>query len=137
MPFFTFELGGMSKLAFQVADDPFYKSMKSKYYPEVVIMNLKGEVKARVNPFSKSYKRKGQEALAYEDDFREPRLKINDDKRVHINLTSLVPKNIHKASALTNKNSASSLSTNQKQYSGVKMILLTVKVAPEALKRGS
>jgi len=42
MPFPTFELTGLNRLAFQVADDPFYKSLRSKFYPEVVILNLKG-----------------------------------------------------------------------------------------------
>lgn len=69
-----------------MADDPFYKSLSSKFYPEVLLINMKGQVKARVNPFEKTYNRHGQAALAYEDDIREPKLKINDDKRVHINL---------------------------------------------------
>jgi hypothetical protein len=30
--------------------------------------------------------------MFFEDDFREPKLKINDDKRVQINLSALQPK---------------------------------------------
>jgi hypothetical protein len=45
-------------------------------------MNMKGAIKGRVNPQNRKYLRKGKEAMVFEDDFREPKLKINDDKRV-------------------------------------------------------
>lgn len=48
---------------------------------------MKGEVKAKVNPYVKKYEKHGAVALSFEDNFREPKLKINDDKRVHINLS--------------------------------------------------
>lgn len=48
-PFYCFELTGLNRIAFTVADDPFYKPLRAKYYPEVVVINMKGEVKARVN----------------------------------------------------------------------------------------
>jgi hypothetical protein len=75
-----------------VADDPFFKSIRARYYPEVVVMNISGKVKARVNPNTRKYVRKGRDALVFEDDFREPKLKINDDRRVQINLSALQPK---------------------------------------------
>jgi hypothetical protein len=53
---------------------------------------MSGKVKAKVNPFSRKYIRKGREALLFEDDFRESKLKINDDRRVQINLNALQPK---------------------------------------------
>ena len=72
-------------------------------------MNMKGNIKARVNPYSREYIKNGVELLSYEEDFREPKLKINDDKRVHINLSALVPKSkLDKSSKL----SATSLSTH-------------------------
>ena len=50
MPFQHFELTNMTKIAFSVADDPFIKSLRGRFYPEVVVMNLKGEIKGKVNP---------------------------------------------------------------------------------------
>lgn len=92
MPLPHFELTNLNTIAFQVADDPFFKSVRARYYPEVVIMNMSGKVKAKVNPFSRKYVRKGKDALLFDDDFREPKLKINDDRRVQINLSALQPK---------------------------------------------
>ena len=92
MPLYQFELTTLSQIAFSVADDPFFKSSRSRFYPEVVVMNMKGTIKGRVNPQNRKYLRKGKEAMFFEDDFREPKLKINDDKRVQINLSALQPK---------------------------------------------
>jgi len=40
MPFFHCDLtGGLNRLAFSTADDPFYKTSESKYYPEAVVFN--------------------------------------------------------------------------------------------------
>ena len=39
MPFFTCELTSLNRIAFSVADDPFYKSLRSKYYPEVLVVS--------------------------------------------------------------------------------------------------
>ena len=69
MPFFTCELTSLNRIAFAVADDPFYKPLRSKFYPECVIMNIKGKVLARINPWSKHSEKYG---LEYLDDFREP-----------------------------------------------------------------
>jgi hypothetical protein len=55
-------------------------------------MNISGKVKARVNPTTRKYVRKDRDALVFEDDFREPKLKINDDRRVQINLNALQTK---------------------------------------------
>ena len=89
MPLFHFELTNLNAIAFQVADDPFLKSIRARYYPEVIVMNMSGKVKAKVNPFTRKYVRKGKDALLFEDDFREPKLKINDDRRVQIHLNAL------------------------------------------------
>lgn len=123
--FFTCELTNLSRVLFGVADNPFFKSLKSKYYPEVVVMNMKGLIKARVNPQNRNYERQGVKALAFEEDFRELKLKINDDKRISINLNQLIKKKEVKAnaSALSNKVGPKG-----------KMILLTVKIAAEAMR---
>ena len=51
MPFFTCYLTCLNRIAFAVADDPFYKTFKAKYYPEVILTNKKGKLMAVVNPY--------------------------------------------------------------------------------------
>ena len=91
MPYFCLELTGLSRIAFSVADNPFYKQLKAKYFPELIVVNTKGQVKAKVNSVNRSYMKKGIEVLSYEEDFREQTLKINDDRRIQINLNKLIP----------------------------------------------
>ena len=69
MPFFTCELTSLNRISFSVADDPFYKSLRTKYYPEVVLMNNKGKIKAVINNENKKNEKYG---LEYVEDFREP-----------------------------------------------------------------
>ena len=83
MPFFHCELtGGLSRLAFSTADDPFYKSLDSKYYPEALVIDQNGAIAARVNPNNRKC---ADYPLTYVDDFRDSSLKINDDKKIQIN----------------------------------------------------
>jgi hypothetical protein len=91
-PFFQLELTNLTQIAFSVADDPFFKSMRARFYPEVLVMNMKGAIKGRCNPQNKKYQKHGKDALYFEEDFREAKLKINDDRRVQINLNALHPK---------------------------------------------
>lgn len=84
MPFFTCELaGGVQRLSFSTADDPFYKLSTQKYYPEAIVFNKEGEIKSVVN-----YKNKKSDeyCMIYHDDIRDPVLKINDDKKITISL---------------------------------------------------
>jgi hypothetical protein len=92
MPFFTCELTGLSILSFSVADDPFFKSQRAKYYPEVVMINGKSDVKLTINGLSKFKSDKYQNTFEYCEDFREPSLKVNDDRKVKFNLAELVKK---------------------------------------------
>lgn len=67
--------------------------------------------------------------LTYEEDFREQSLKINDDRRIQINLSKLIPSQKKAEENSKNSQSASSLTAkgNQAVLKG-KMILLTVKI---------
>ena len=69
MPFFTCELTSLNRIAFSVADDPFYKAERPKYYPELVIMNIKGKILDRIGPNKRKSEKYG---LEYLEDFREP-----------------------------------------------------------------
>ena len=69
MPYFTCELTRLNKIAFAVADDPFYKPTRSKYYPECILYNKKGNIKAVINPQNRQFHKHGIEFL---EDFREP-----------------------------------------------------------------
>lgn len=50
IPYFTLELTSLNRIAFSIADDPFYKSLRSKFYPELIVTNIKGKILARINP---------------------------------------------------------------------------------------
>jgi hypothetical protein len=69
MPFFTCELTTLNRISFAVADDPFYKAERSKYYPECTLINGKGKIRARVGPYNREAERFGME---YMEDVREP-----------------------------------------------------------------
>jgi hypothetical protein len=85
-PYFSFVLEGLNRICFSTADNPFYKMSVSKYYPEVVVMDADGNIKATINP-----KCRKDEALQlrYNDDFRDNALKINDDKKIMMGLSAL------------------------------------------------
>lgn len=71
-PFFTCELSGLNRLAFAVADDPFFKTARARYYPEIVVVNSKGEVKARIGGGKRLGMEKYGKVMSYDEDFREP-----------------------------------------------------------------
>lgn len=87
MPYFHCELtGGINRLAFSTADDPFYKTSVAKYYPEAIVVGQDGTILARVNPTERS----GNDfSMSYLDDIRDPVLKINDDRKVQILLGAI------------------------------------------------
>ena len=51
-PFVNLELTGLSRVSFCVADDPFYKATRSKYYPEVYLINKKSKIQAKISAAS-------------------------------------------------------------------------------------
>lgn len=91
MPWFTCELTSVSRLSFAVADDPFYKSERAKYYPEVYLIDSESRVKAVVTPSQRRIEKNPNTLLfEYCEDFREQSLKINDDRKIRFNLTDLL-----------------------------------------------
>lgn len=78
--------GGLNKLTFSTADSPFFKTSIAKYYPECVVVSADGSILARVNP---KEKRCTQYSMNYLDDFRDPVLKINDDRKISIQLNGI------------------------------------------------
>jgi hypothetical protein len=85
MPYFNFQLAGMNRLCFSTADDPFYKSTVNKYYPECVVYDTTGDILARVSP---TQKHSEQYQMTFSEDFRDPALKINDDRKIQISLNA-------------------------------------------------
>ena len=87
MPFFHCDMtGDLKRLAFSTADDPFYKSSESKWYPEAVVFNAKGEEIGRVNPDNRS---DSKCHMNYLDDVRDNVLKINDDRKILISFNEI------------------------------------------------
>jgi len=78
--------GGLNKLTFSTADSPFFKTSVAKYYPECVVISADGTILAKVNP---QEKRSSQYSMNYLDDFRDPVLKINDDRKISIQLNGI------------------------------------------------
>jgi len=78
--------GGLNKLTFSTADSPFFKTSVAKYYPECVVISADGTILAKVNP---QEKRNSQYSMNYLDDFRDPVLKINDDRKISIQLNGI------------------------------------------------
>lgn len=72
----------MSRLAFATADDPFYKSTVSRYYPEAIVFDKAGNIITRIGPNNP----KGDHAINYFEDFRDKALKINDDRKIQIQI---------------------------------------------------
>ena len=89
MPFYNLELTGLSRISFAVADDPFYRTSRVKYYPEVYLINKKSKIQAVINPLNHR-SNKYKDAFEYCEDFREQALKVNDDRKVRINLSELM-----------------------------------------------
>lgn len=82
-----YNISCFKKLAFATADNPFYKPERNKYYPEVVIADNDGTVVARMNPFSA--KENTEYGLSFFDDFRDSKLKMNDDKKIRLDLAKV------------------------------------------------
>lgn len=76
-------LDGMQRLCFSTADDPFYKLPVAKFYPECVVVDPSGKIVAVINPDNR---KDDAFQMAFQDDFRDPVLKINDDKKIQIGL---------------------------------------------------
>jgi hypothetical protein len=77
-------MGNITNIAFAVADSPFQKSEVAKYYPEVVVVNNKGEIVTRIS--DSNDKCEEFPGLHYMDSFRDEKLTINDDRKVRMNL---------------------------------------------------
>jgi len=86
--FFELELANLERLSFSVADNPFFKADVAKYYPECHVINGDtGHVMATINPFKKSSQQ--LTSLSYLDNFRDEKLKINDDRKIKFELENL------------------------------------------------
>ena len=72
--------GNLSRLAFATADDPFFKQPVGRFYPEAIVYDKNGNLLARVGPESRS----DNVALTYSEDFRDKKLKLNDDRKIQI-----------------------------------------------------
>ena len=71
--------GGLNRLAFSTADDPFFKQPIGRFYPEAIVFNKEGKMVTRVGPDNRSDEAK---ALNYIEDFRDKKLKLNDDRKI-------------------------------------------------------
>lgn len=84
-PYYELELKSLHRLAFAVADNPFMKTDLAKYYPEIHVVLADGTVVASIGPNNKSHKDFG--TSVYMENFRDDKLRINDDRKVRLTLS--------------------------------------------------
>ena len=89
--FFELELKDLQRLSFAVADNPFIKADVEKFYPEIHVISGAGEILATINPTNKYSGSFG--ASMFCDNFRDDKLKINDDRKVKLTLSDFKDKN--------------------------------------------
>lgn len=82
---YELELKDLQRLSFAVADNPFIKADVEKFYPEIHVISGDGEVLATINPTNKNFDQFG--ASMFCDNFRDDKLKINDDRKVKLTLS--------------------------------------------------
>ena len=85
------ELRDLHRIAFAVADSPFQKTDVSKYYPEIHIIGGNGDVVATISPSNKAHEKYG--GSNYCENFRDEKLKINDDRKVKLTLSDFQEEN--------------------------------------------
>jgi len=56
-----------------------------RYYPEAIVINKDGKEISRISPVSK----KNDYGMCYYEDIRDPVLKINDDRKIIIQLNGI------------------------------------------------
>ena len=80
----------MQRLSFSVADNPFIKADVEKFYPEIHVISGSGELLTTINPYNKNCDKFG--ASMFCDNFRDDKLKINDDRKVKLTLSDFTGK---------------------------------------------
>lgn len=84
-PFYELELKSLQRLSFAVADNPFMKTEQAKYYPEIHVILENGTVFSTIGPSNRSDKNFSNSMFV--ENFRDDRLKINDDRKVKLTLS--------------------------------------------------
>ena len=84
-PLYEIELKSLHRLAFAVADNPFMKTDMAKYYPEVHVIFADGTVNSTIGPSNRGDPKYGNSQFV--ENFRDDRLKINDDRKVKLTLS--------------------------------------------------
>ena len=83
-PFYELELFNLQRISFAVSDNPFMKTDTSRFYPEIHIVSGKGELLSTIGPEKRQDNRFS--ASEYCENFRDDKLKINDDRKVKLTL---------------------------------------------------
>jgi hypothetical protein len=83
--FFELELNTLDNLSFAVADNPFIKSDTAKFFPECLIVSGDGHIIDQIGPTSKQSEQ--FESVAYLENFRDDLLKVNDDRKIKLQLS--------------------------------------------------
>lgn len=76
----------MNRLSWAVADNPFFRSSTEKFFPEVLIIDLEGDIVATINPETRSSEGTEVSGVTFCENFRDEKLKLNDDRKIKFNL---------------------------------------------------
>jgi len=80
----------MGKVSLASADDPFFFMQGcEKYIPQVVLIDKNGEI---LDTVDNNNRRSNTYGCEYLEDIRDNKLKINDDRKIVVNLGKLVDK---------------------------------------------
>lgn len=85
-PYFELDVTCLNRLSWAVADNPFFRASFEKYYPEVHVINLEGDIVATINPTTRSSAGSEVEGVEFCENFRDDHLKLNDDRKIRFNL---------------------------------------------------
>lgn len=81
-------LGNMTNISFAVADNPFMKLDRAKYYPEAIYVSGAGDIVTRISPTNGELFYEQFPSFKYESGplLRDDKLRINDDRKIRMKL---------------------------------------------------
>lgn len=88
--FFEMELNMIDQVSFAVADNPFVKSDTPRFQPELYVVSkdgkISGHIASEARPGFKENREIPEHDMEFVDNFRDDKLKINDDRKIRFSL---------------------------------------------------
>ena len=88
--FFEMELNMIDQVSFAVADNPFVKSDTPRFQPELYVVSkdgkISGHIASEARPGFKENREIPEHDMELVDNFRDDKLKINDERKIRFSL---------------------------------------------------